>query len=41
MAYGTLTASFTVEGFGLDGLTKIDREEIDRRMIEYKRMLSF
>jgi hypothetical protein len=41
LAYGTLTASFTVEDFSLDGLRKIDREDIDRRMQEYKRMLSF
>jgi len=41
LAYGTLTASFTVEGFSLDGLKKVDREDIDRRMQEYKRMLAF
>jgi cytidine kinase len=41
MAYGTLTASFTVEGFSLDGLRKIQREDLDRRMVEYKRMLTF
>ena len=41
MAYGILTASFTVEGFGLDGLADITREDIDRRMAEYKKMLSF
>ena len=41
MAYGTLTASFTVEDFSLDRLRKIEREDLDRRMEEYKRMLSF
>jgi cytidine kinase len=41
MAYGTLTASFTVEDFSLDRLRTIRREDIDRRMEEYKRMLSF
>jgi len=41
MAYGTLTASFTVEDFSLDGLRKITREDLDRRMEDYKRMLSF
>ena len=41
MAYGILVASFTVEDFSLDGLRKIQREDIDRRMEEYKRMLSF
>jgi cytidine kinase len=41
MAYGTLTASFTVEGFSLDGLRNIQRDDLDRRMAEYKRMLTF
>lgn len=41
MAYGTLTASFTVEDFSLDRLRAISREDIDRRMVEYKKMLSF
>ncbi len=41
MAYGTLAASFTVEGFSLDGLKKIEREDLDRRMEEYRKMLSF
>lgn len=41
MAYGILTASFTVEGFGLDGLIAISRDDIERRMVEYRKMLSF
>jgi sugar/nucleoside kinase (ribokinase family) len=41
LAYGTLAASFTVEDFSLDRLRQIDREDIDRRMEEYKKMLSF
>ena len=41
MAYGTLAASFTVEDFSLDRLRQIRREDIDQRMEEYKRMLSF
>ncbi len=41
MAYGTLTASFTVEGFSLDRLKTINRADLDRRMDEYRRMLSF
>jgi sugar/nucleoside kinase (ribokinase family) len=41
MAYGTLAASFTVEDFSLDRLRKIERVDLDRRMEEYKRMLSF
>lgn len=41
MAYGTLAASFTVEDFSLDRLKKIERADLDRRMEEYRRMLSF
>jgi cytidine kinase len=41
MAYGVLVASFTVEDFSLDRLKKIEREDLDRRMDEYRRMLSF
>jgi sugar/nucleoside kinase (ribokinase family) len=41
MAYGTLAASFTVEDFSLDRLQKIDRADIERRMEEYRRMLTF
>ena len=41
LAYGTLTASFTVEDFSLDRLRKIKREDLDQRMEEYRRMLSF
>ncbi len=32
LAYGTVVASFTVEGFGLDRLLEIDRETIERRL---------
>jgi sugar/nucleoside kinase (ribokinase family) len=41
MAYGTVVASLTVEGFGLDRLKRVSREEIDGRQEEYRRMLSF
>lgn len=41
MAYGILVASFTVEDFSLDRLKKIDRDDLQRRMDEYRRMLSF
>ena len=41
MAYGILVASFTVEDFSLDRLKKIGRTDLDRRMEEYRRMLSF
>lgn len=41
MAYGTLVASFNVEDFSLDRMKQIGREDIEQRMVEYKRMLSF
>jgi sugar/nucleoside kinase (ribokinase family) len=41
MAYGILVASFTVEDFSLDRLASISREDLDQRMEEYRRMLSF
>ena len=41
MAYGTLAASFNVEDFSLERFKTIEREEIDRRMEEYRKMLSF
>jgi cytidine kinase len=41
LAYGTLMASFTVEDFSLDRLRKIQRDDLDRRMEEYRRMLTF
>jgi sugar/nucleoside kinase (ribokinase family) len=41
MAYGILVASFTVEDFSLDRLKNIERQDLDRRMEEYRKMLSF
>ncbi len=41
LAYGTLVASFTVEDFSLDRLKQITRDDLNRRMEEYRRMLSF
>jgi sugar/nucleoside kinase (ribokinase family) len=41
MAYGILVASFTVEDFSLDRLQGISRAELDSRMQQYRRMLSF
>jgi cytidine kinase len=41
MAYGILVASFTVEDFSLDRLQSIDRGDLDRRLAQYRRMLSF
>jgi len=41
LAYGTLVASFTVEDFSLERMKKIERVDIERRMKDYRRMLSF
>ena len=41
MAYGTVVASMTVEGFGLDRLRRTGRDEIDGRLEEYRQMLLF
>ena len=41
LAYGTLVASFTVEDFSLERLKKIERADLERRMNDYRRMLSF
>ena len=41
MAYGILVASFTVEDFSLDRLEKITRQDLDERMQQYRKMLSF
>ena len=41
MAYGTVVASLTVEGFGLDRLRTTTRQEIDHRLEQYRQMLAF
>jgi len=41
MAYGIVAASFNVEGFGLERMKEITREDIEKRMGEYRKMLSF
>lgn len=41
MAFGTVVASYSVEGFGLDRLKSITRSDIDKRFELYHRMLSF
>jgi sugar/nucleoside kinase (ribokinase family) len=41
MAYGTVIASLTVEGFGLDRLRRTSRQEIEHRLAGYRNMLSF
>jgi sugar/nucleoside kinase (ribokinase family) len=41
MAYGILVASFNVEGFGLERMQQITRDDIEQRMAAYRKMLSF
>jgi sugar/nucleoside kinase (ribokinase family) len=41
VAYGTILASFTIADFSLDGLTSIDRENIDKRMQELRKITQF
>lgn len=41
MAYGILVASFNVEDFSLSRMREIERHDLDHRMQEYRRMLSF
>jgi len=41
MAYGILVASYNVEDFSLERMKSIERSDIDLRLDEYERMLSF
>jgi len=41
MGYGTVVASLTVEGFGLDKLNSVTRKDIDQRYSDYRAMLAF
>ncbi|MEY4675224.1 MAG: putative sugar kinase YdjH [Planctomycetota bacterium] len=41
VAYGTVTASLTVEGFGVDRIANADRAAVDRRYQELLQFISF
>ena len=41
MAYGAIVASYQVEGFGAEKLERITREDIDDRLVKFRRMTSF
>ncbi len=41
LAYGTVVASFNVEDFSLERMKKIGRADLEARMQDYRRMLSF
>ncbi len=40
MIYGTITASFTVEAFSIDGLSAITRNDVNMRAAEFLRMVN-
>ena len=37
----TLTVSFHVEGFGLERMKEIARDDVEQRMRDYRQMLNF
>jgi cytidine kinase len=41
LAYGTVTASFTISDFSLEGLTKIAKDDIDNRLAELHNLIKF
>jgi hypothetical protein len=41
MAYGTVTASFTIGGFSLEGLSAATRDGIDERLDTLRQTTSF
>jgi sugar/nucleoside kinase (ribokinase family) len=41
MAYGTVMGSLIVEGFGQDRLKRTNRAEIDSRLEQYRKLLTF
>jgi len=41
IAYGTVTASFTLEDFSLNRLVGVGREDVDGRLAEFEAMLKF
>ena len=41
IAYGTVAASFTIADFSVNGLTSIDRSDIDRRFEALRKLTSF
>ena len=40
MIFGTLTASFCVENFGVEGLRKLDFEKLSKRLKIFKSYLT-
>ena len=41
IAYGTILASFNVEGFGADKTSALTSDDVEARMAEFRRILAF
>jgi sugar/nucleoside kinase (ribokinase family) len=41
MAYGSVLASFNVEQFGTEGVSRLSRDEVEERFNEFKRMTAY
>ena len=41
MAYGSVLASFNVEDFGTERVSRLTRDEIEDRLAEFKRLTHF
>jgi hypothetical protein len=41
LAYGTVAASFNVEGFGVFRTSRLVRADLERRLIKFKKCFSF
>ena len=40
LAFATVTASFTIESFGLEGLRKTKKDGLDQRMQQFREIVS-
>jgi len=40
MAWGTITASFTLQSFGLEGIVSTSNEQLQERMEAFKKLVS-
>jgi len=41
LAYGTICASYAVQGFSLTGFRNVERDDIDERLEKFQAMLAF
>jgi sugar/nucleoside kinase (ribokinase family) len=40
LAYGTICASFNIEGFGMDKTSKISKQDLERRLIKFRKHIT-